>query len=127
MNFVATHPAQAQSRRPFIHHSLIGGPAVNIRETEEAFFVDIIAPGREKGLFELSVKEGVLGVTINAPTTEHEGEYRQREFTLAQTRKNFRLPKSVDESAITATYEQGILTVKLAKRAEVAPLQIEVQ
>lgn len=129
MNYaVAPQHTQRHNRRPFIHHTLIGGGhASNIRETEEAFFIDLIAPGRDKSLFEIGVKENVLTLDIKAPEASLEGNYLQEEFKLSEATRNFRLPHVVDSEAISASYEQGILTLRLPKKEEAQPRIIEIQ
>ena len=121
----AHHPRH--KRRPYIHHSLLGSHAANIRETENAYFIDLIAPGREKGNFEVSVRDNVLILGIKAPEKEAEGKFVQREFTLAEADRKFRLPGSVNADAISAAYEAGILTLTLPKREEAQPRQIDIQ
>lgn len=129
MNYaVAPKYVHRQNRRPFIHHTLIGGGhASNIRETEEAFFIDLIAPGRDKSLFEIGIKENVLTLGIKAPEATPEGNFFQEEFKLSEATRNFRLPRSVDSEVISASYEQGILTLKLPKKEEAQPRVIEIQ
>lgn len=125
---VAHHPQHGrQGRRPFVHHSLTGTPAVNIRETEEAYLIDLVAPGREKSLFALSIKDDILRIDVKSPEQELPGEYRQREFFLQNAHRDFRLPKNVDENAIQAVYEHGVLTVTLLKRPESQPRVIDIQ
>ncbi len=122
---IAHHPHSA--RRPFVHHSLLQGPAVNIRESEEAFWIDLVAPGRDKTHFELSNQDQQLHITVKAPVNTQEGEFRQREFSLEENRRTFRLPSHVDVNGISAAYNQGILTVKLPKRPELVARTIEIE
>lgn len=129
MNYaVAPRQAHRRTRRPFIHHTLIGGGhASNIRETEEAYFVDLIAPGRDKSLFEIGIKDNVLTLDIKAPEATAEGNVIQEEFKLSEATRHFRLPRSVDSEGIAASYEQGILTLTLPKKEEAQPRMIEIQ
>ncbi len=129
MNYaVAPKHGHRHNRRPFIHHTLIGGGhAANIRETEEAFFIDLIAPGREKSMFEIGIKDSVLTLDIKSPESAQEGTIVQEEFKLSEASRKFRLPRSVDSEAITASYLQGILTLTLPKKEEAQPRKIEIQ
>lgn len=96
-------------------------PAVNISETDEAFTLELLAPGRAKDLFKVDFFDGVLEVSY---TTEKTGEettpnYRRHEFTLADFTRKFRLDEQViDDEAINAEYTDGVLTLTLPKRAE---------
>lgn len=121
----AHHPRH--KRRPYIHHSLLGSHAANIRETEHAYFIDLIAPGREKGNFEVSVRDNILILGIKAPEQEADGTSIQREFTLTEADRKFRLPGSVNADAIEASYQAGILTLTLPKKEEAQPRQIDIQ
>ena len=96
-------------------------PAVNISETDEAFTLELLAPGRDKDLFKVDFFDGILEVSY---TTEKTGEeatpnYRRHEFTLADFTRKFRLDDQViaDED-IKANYEHGVLTLTLPKRPE---------
>lgn len=129
MNYaVAPKHAHRHGRRPFIHHTLIGGGhASNVRETEDAFYIDLIAPGRDKSLFEVGIKDSVLTLNIKSPESTKEGTVVQEEFKLSEASRKFRLPRSVDSEAITASYLQGILTLTLPKKEEAQPRKIEIQ
>lgn len=105
-------------------------PAVNIAETDEAFALEMLAPGRVKEHFNVGFNEGTLEITYTTPTTEvKEGEettpapnFRRREFRLVDFTRRFQLDESViDVEAIEATYEHGILRLALPKLAEAQP------
>lgn len=98
-------------------------PAVNVKDTETAFLLDVAAPGAKKENFVLSVNQQVLTLTY---THEHNGEetqptYVRQEFGFQGFERSFRLPKTVDVSAIKATYTDGILTIELPKVEEPKP------
>ncbi len=120
------HPHKSR-RKPYIHPSLVGGHVSNIRETEDAYLIDLVAPGRSRELFGISVKDDVLKLIIQAPEAEAEGTFIQREFTLSESEKHFRLPNSVDTEGISASYTEGILSIRLPKKAEAQPRQINIE
>ncbi len=93
-------------------------PAVNITEHDDAFIIALAAPGKAKSDFKVSVEKDQL--TITATKTEStEGEpkprYTLREFNYAQFKRSFRLPETVSTDDIAASYENGILTLRLRK------------
>lgn len=105
-------------------------PAVNITETDEAFELALLAPGRAKDNFNIAFNEGTLEVTYTTPTIEvKEGEdapatsnYRLREFKLADFTRRFKLDdKVIDVDAINASYINGVLHLALPKREEALP------
>lgn len=101
-------------------------PAVNIAETEDTYQLELIAPGRKREDFKLEVKDELL--TINYQS-EHKEEtekpgYIRKEYRLENFQRSFHLdPKVVDEDNITATYQDGILSVRLPKKEEALPKQ----
>ncbi|WP_116107879.1 Hsp20/alpha crystallin family protein [Lewinella sp. IMCC34191] len=96
-------------------------PAVNIIERDKQFELEMLAPGRQKELFNVDFFEGVLEVSY---TTEKNGdetrpEYLRNEFELRDFTRKFRLNNEViNDEAIEATYTDGILRLVLPKREE---------
>lgn len=99
-------------------------PAVNVKENEDSFIIEVVAPGFKKENFEVSVENEVL--TISATEEEKKEEkkdnYTKREFNYSSFTRSFHLPKDmVDESTIKGNYKDGILEVYLGKKEEVKP------
>lgn len=96
-------------------------PAVNVTETDEHFQLEMLAPGRVKELFNVDFYDGILEVSY---TTEKNGEetrpdYLRHEFALRDFSRRFKLDSEViDDEAIEATYEDGILRLALPKREQ---------
>ena len=101
-------------------------PAVNVKESDTAFTMDIAAPGLKKEFCTVNINnEGNLVVKIENKS-EHEekseeGEkkhhYLRREFSYASYEQAYTLPDEVDKDAISAKVEDGILTINLPKLA----------
>ena len=94
-----------------------GSVPVNIRETDQQYELDVIAPGCRKEDFKIDVQDNVLTISLaqkkeNAQqkTGWVRNEYEQRAFS-----RNFTLDDTVDVNSITATYSDGILRLKLGK------------
>ena len=109
-------------------------PAVNIRENNEAFLVEMAAPGMDKKDFHIELDNEVLKISSEKEVRneEKEGErYTRREFSYQSFQRTFQLPKSVvDGSKIEAKYENGVLYVAIPKKEEAKALparQIEVK
>lgn len=96
-------------------------PAVNITHTDDAYHLEMAAPGRKKDDFKLEVNEQVLTVSYEA-LEENEAakpNFLRREYSLNSFKRSFHLDeKVIDDEAIAATYEDGILRVSLPKREE---------
>lgn len=98
--------------------------AVNVVETEGAFRIELAAPGFDKQNFSLNVENDQLTIEANRETKEEETteRYTRREFHLASVKRSFKLPKTVNQEAISAVYENGILNVTLGKKEEAKPV-----
>lgn len=95
-------------------------PAVNIKEVESAFQIEVAAPGLKKEDFKLSLHENRL--TISAKQEEQNVEktekFSRQEFNYSSFQRTFTLPKNVDGEKIEASYINGILHVGLPKKEE---------
>jgi len=104
-------------------------PAVNIVETENAYRIELAAPGLAKEDFNIKVEKDTLSISAKKETAPVEGEnVKVREFAYTSFARNFTLPKTVNAEAIEARYENGILFLSIPKKEEALPQvrQIEV-
>lgn len=95
-------------------------PKVNIKETAEAYFVEMAVPGLKKSDFNIDLDNQVLSISMNKEDEEEhkEGNYTRREFGYASFKRTFSLPETVDENDIKARYDDGILSIHLPKKEE---------
>lgn len=94
-------------------------PAVNIKETDTDYQVEVAAPGLNKEDFNIEVKEGILKLSASKSSQSEEKteNYARREFGFQKLERSFLLPKnSIQIDGIQANYEQGILKIKLPKQ-----------
>ncbi|GLB53551.1 hypothetical protein NBRC110019_25920 [Neptunitalea chrysea] len=98
-------------------------PPVNIKDTEKEFFVELAVPGRKREDFNLEVDDNVLTVSseVKSENEVKDKNYTRREFNYTSFRRAFTLPETVNEDAIKATYEDGVLTITLPKKEEALP------
>lgn len=98
-------------------------PAVNIKEGEKAFELELAIPGFKKADFNIQVDENVLTVSseLKSENETKEENYTRREFAYSSFKRAFTLPETIDEDKITANYEDGILRLGLPKREEALP------
>jgi HSP20 family protein len=100
-------------------------PAVNIRENNDEFIIDVAAPGMKKEQFHIDFENGRL--TISSEKKEEKKEdskdnYTRREFSYMSFQRSFTIPENmVDGEKIKATYNEGILHISLPKREEIKP------
>jgi HSP20 family protein len=95
-------------------------PAMNIKETDDNFEIELAAPGFTKKDFEITIDDGCLNITAEKSSSEEETEenYTRREFSYNAFERSLQLPKSVKEEAIKAKYNDGILSFNLVKKEE---------
>lgn len=101
-------------------HNQVTAPAVNVKESEEAYTMEVAAPGIKKEYCRVHINEdGHLSIVIENKM-EHKEEdkkqhYLRREFSYTNYQQNYTLPEDVDKDNIAAKVEHGILTVTLPK------------
>lgn len=93
-------------------------PAVNIKESEKDFRLELAVPGLKKEDFSIELNGTRLTVSCKKETTEEktEANYTQREFHYSSFSRSFTLPeKKIDFEKINAQYNDGILEIILPK------------
>ena len=97
-------------------------PAVNISEDDDAFVLEVAAPGKTKKDFNLELENGVLTISSEDKkeneTKENGGRFTRREFSYSSFKRAFSLPESVDPEKVSAKYNEGVLKINLPKRED---------
>ncbi len=98
-------------------------PAVNIKELDSQFEIELAVPGMKKDDFEIEVEDGVLSIssTQEEEQVNEKGKFTRREFSYSSFRRSFTLPDSVNPTKIDASYKEGVLLVLLPKHKEAQP------
>ena len=97
-------------------------PSVNIKESEEAFIVEMAAPGLDKNDFKISLNSGTLMISSEKKSeneVKEDSRYSRREFSYQSFCRSFSLPEGADAEKISARYDNGILLVNIPKREEI--------
>lgn len=108
-----------------------GGIHVDVGDTGEELVVAADVPGFDPDDIDVSVKDRRLTIAAEhgeeAEAEDEDTHYYRRERTKRAAKRTVTLPAEVDESAASASYENGVLTVTLPKRdAEEGGVDIEV-
>ena len=92
-------------------------PAVNVRESDQGFHLEVAAPGMDKKDFHIAVENGILSISSEKRESAEDqtDTYTRREFHYRSFKRSFHLPEGVVETDIKATYTNGVLTVDLPK------------
>lgn len=99
-------------------------PAVNVKETDDDYILEVAAPGMSKKDFKINFQNNVLTISSEKQEEKDEKEdsYTRREFCYQSFQRSFTVPHNdVDSEKISAAYADGILSVKLPKREEIKP------
>ena len=99
-------------------------PAVNIRDNEDSFTVELAAPGKKKEDFNIELDNDVLTISSEQKqesTSEEKGKFTRREFSYSSFTRSFTLPETADNDKIGANYENGVLTIEIPKREDAKP------
>ena len=98
-------------------------PAINVKETDKAYIVELAAPGMKKEDFNVHINdEGNLMVKMEKKDEKKEEDksarYLRREFSYTKFEQTLILPDDVEKDQIKARVEHGVLTVELPKHEE---------
>ena len=93
-------------------------PAVNVKENDKAFEVELAAPGFDKKDFNISVNDGLLTISAESKREDEKKEdnYTRREFGYSSFSRSFNLPANTSEEDIQAKYEEGVLKLMIVKK-----------
>ena len=95
-------------------------PAINVKESEIDYEVEVAAPGMTKEDFNVHLnQDGDLSIKMESKKNNGEEEkkahYLRREFAYSKFEPTLILPDDVDKEKISAKVSDGVLTVVLPK------------
>ena len=104
-------------------------PAIDVRESSDAYRVDVELPAVAPEDVEVSCKDGLLTISGERKyqgTNDAERVHRT-ERLFGRFARSFRLPDDADEDSIEATAAQGVITISVSKRENARARSIEVK
>jgi HSP20 family protein len=103
-------------------------PAVDIYEDEHNITLKIDVPGIDEKDIDVRIEGNTLTVHGERKIEKEEKEenFRRVERQYGEFTRSFTLPSSVDTGQVNANYDNGVLKIALAKKAEAKPKQIQV-
>lgn len=101
-------------------------PSVDLYEDHDSLVVQAELPGMKKEDIDISFHQGSLIISgeRKGEFSSENGESSRSERFFGRFQRALDLPKPIDVNGATATYKDGILTVKLPKTEESKPKQI---
>jgi HSP20 family protein len=103
-------------------------PPVDIYEDEHTTTLKLEVPGIDEKDLDVRIENTTLIVHGERKIEKEEKEenFRRVERQYGEFTRSFTLPSSVDPGQVSAHYDQGVLKITLAKKAEAKPKQIKV-
>jgi HSP20 family protein len=94
---------------------------VNVKESKDAYQLEVVAPGFEKNDFRINIENDLLTVSAEKKSEVKEENEKQvrKEYSYQSFKRSFTLDEKIDASKIDAKYVNGVLSLNLPKKAEV--------
>jgi HSP20 family protein len=95
-------------------------PAVNIKESDKDFILELAVPGIDKKDLKIDINDDVVTISSESRSEKEEDNdgYKRKEFSYSTFCRSFYLPENVNRDKIQASYKDGILKVELPKHEE---------
>ncbi len=104
-------------------------PAVNVRETEKDYWLDLVVPGIDKEAINIRLDRDVLVISyekVEETIKADQEKFLRKEYNIPSFKRSFTLPKTADIEKINANYLNGILTLNIAKKEVEVPKKINI-
>ena len=95
-------------------------PAINVVESDKDYKVEVAAPGMKKEDFNIHLgdnNELIITMEQKNENKEEHKKYLRREFAYSKFQQSFVLPDNIEKEKISASVNDGILTIELPKQA----------
>jgi HSP20 family protein len=120
-DFFATVPSIF--RNDIVTPSFRSFTPVNVKETENDYVLEVVAPVFLKDDFKITLDNNTLTVSAEKKEeTENKNEtFVRKEFKQQSFSRSFTIDENIDAENISAKYVNGVLILNLAKKQEVKP------
>ena len=95
-------------------------PAINVVESDKDYKVEVAAPGMKKEDFNIHLgdnNELIITMEQKNENKEEHKKYLRSEFAYSKFQQSFVLPDNIEKEKISASVNDGILTIELPKQA----------
>ena len=92
-------------------------PRIDLVEDEKSFFFYVELPGMDRKDVDISLAEGMLTIRGEKKQEKEEKgkDFFRQERAFGSFRRTVRIPGEVDDAKIEASFEKGVLKIKLPK------------
>lgn len=102
-------------------------PPVDVAEEQDKLLVRVEVPGMDEKDLKINYEDGLLTVSGERQFERKETRnYHRIERAYGSFVRSFSLPRSVDTSKITASYQNGVLEIEIPKLEESKPKEIQI-
>jgi HSP20 family protein len=105
-------------------------PPVNMWENEKGLVLTAEIPGLDASQLDVSLEKDTLtisGARTGSPAANAEEDFVRRERWFEPFKRAVELPFDVDPDKCDASYEKGVLTVRLERRPELQPKKLTIK
>ena len=117
--------------RPAAWNTNLNVPPVNIHENNDAYHLEVSAPGLNKEDFKVNLEKGLLTISYEKKVEAENKDYKthRKEFSISGFKRSFTVDEKINADGIEAKYENGVLKLLLPKKEEikVQPKEIAIQ
>lgn len=103
-------------------------PAVDIIETAQHYEIQLDLPGVKAEQVQVELEDNTLKISGEKVRPQNENEtYRYKERVTGNFARQFRLPEDTNLNAISARFDNGVLSLTIQKQEQAKPRKIEIQ
>lgn len=121
----------------FNNYRTVSVPKVDVKETENAYSLDMELPGRTENDVNIELDHNTLTISSKKEeTTEksedteknnNSGKWLIKERRTSEFSRSFQLPEDVDNENVKATFKNGILNIMMPRKALATPKRIAIE
>jgi len=101
-------------------HPTVDRPSANILREENAYKIHLAVPGLSKEQIKIELNDDQLIISGPTASEETSPNFLRKEFDYSGFKRSFRLHKNADVDAMSAAFEQGILTITVPDKTPVS-------
>lgn len=95
-------------------------PAVNVKENDKGYELEVVAPGIKKDGFKLEIDDDMMTISGEAESSKEKEtkKYYRKEYNFESFSRQFILPENTLKDDVKAEYTDGVLRIKIAKETK---------
>lgn len=132
--FERLYALQRELDRAFGETETVSGgyvPPMDVVETGDEVLCHLEVPGMSRDDLEIRAEGNVLTISgekkMQQEQDAKDGGFRSVERRYGRFERSFALPRTVDPSRVRASYDNGVLTIRLPKAEESKPRKIQIE